>query len=335
MMPLSRSRGAEARAIGDNMNILVTGASGFLGRSVVATLLSRKHQVRALMRSGSAPGNWPETVKTFRCDLAKDDLKEALVGVDAVIHLAGHSSATDGLDTAVRGTSRLCEAISASQVKRICHVSSLAVYDWRAANNILDENCPLAEIATATTDYAKSKLRQEESVKALEGSMNVVTIVRPGFIWGRTRLWVDGVGRRLPRGYLLVAPAASIALTHVDNCADAVVTAALGGKGTFNIVDEPQISRRQYLQAYVAGSGASGIVIPISYQAGLRVVILLRHIFKVMLKIRRLPSLFDPARFEGQFKPIIVSADRIRHELGWTPPLGFASAVDRSFNSQP
>jgi nucleoside-diphosphate-sugar epimerase len=135
----------------------------------------------------------------------------------------------------------------------------------------------------------------------------------------------------LPHAYLLIAPDAPVPLTHVDNCADAVVTAALSGHGTFNIVDGPSISRRQYLQAYVAGSGASGIVIPISYQTGLSLVTSLRKVFKGMLKVKRIPSLLDPIRFEGQFKPIVVSADRLHHELGWTPPLGFASAANRSF----
>ena len=313
------------------MNILVTGAGGFLGRSVVATLFSRGHSIRAAVRSIPAPGDWPETVEIFPCDLTRSDLTAALAGMDAVIHLAGHSSAADGLDATVRGTARLCEAISASSVKRICHVSSLAVYDWSGVDNVLDEQSPLAEIATAPTEYARSKLRQEELVKGLEGSKLVVTIVRPGFIWGQTRLWIDGVGRRLPCAYLLVAPTAPVPLTHVDNCADAVVTVALGGKGTFNIVDGSSISRRRYLQAYVAGSGETGIVISISYQTGLSFVTLLRKVFKGMLKIKWLPSLLDPIRFEGQFKPIVVSTDRIRHELGWTPPLGFASAANRSF----
>lgn len=317
------------------MNILVTGAGGFLGQSVVATLLARGHTVRATLRSRSAPGDWPGTVEVRRCDLAKDDLTEVLTGMDAVIHLAGYSSAADGLDMAVHGTARLCEAIAASQAKRVCHVSSLAVYDWSGADGVLDEECPLAKIATAPTPYARSKLRQEEFVKSLDGSRIAVTIVRPGFIWGRGRLWVDGVGRRLPRAYILVAPQASVPLTYVDNCADAVVTVALGGKGAFNVVDEPSISRRQYLQSYVAGSGVSGIVIPISYQTGLNLVTSLRRLFKGILNIKRLPSLLDPVRFEGQFKPVVVSADKIRRELGWMPRLSFAFAADRTFVSRP
>lgn len=336
MMRPSRSgeEGAGPWATCDDMNILVTGAGGFLGQSVVATLLSRNHHIRAVVRSSPASSKWPGTIEICRCDLAKDDLTAVLAGVDAVIHLAGHSSAVDGLDAAVLGTARLCEAILASQVKRVCHVSSLAVYDWSGADNILDEQCPLAEIATAPSDYARSKLRQEELVRGLDGSKLVVTIVRPGFIWGHTRLWVDGVGRRLPRAYLLVAPEASVPLTHVDNCADAVVSAALEGEGTFNIVDGPSVSRRQYLQAYVAGSGASGIVIPISYQTGLSLVTSLRKVFRRVFNVRRLPSLLDPIRFEGQFKPIVVSADKIHHELGWTPPLDFALAANRSFGGR-
>lgn len=316
------------------MNILVTGASGFLGRSVVAALSSRGHRVRANIRPTAAKADWPEAVEVSVCDLSQDNLAAILVGMDAVIHLAGHSSSLDGLNAAVLGTERLCAAVAPSHVKRFSHVSSLAVYDWSQTEGVLDERCALAGSTTAPTGYARSKLLQEEAVMRLRAADRIVTILRPGFIWGKGRLWVDGVGRRLPRAYLLVASEASVPLTHVTNCADAVVTAALGGEGVFNIVDEPPISRRSYLDAYITGSGASGLVIPLSYRSSVTLVSALCRILTGVFKLGRLPSLLNPVRFEGQFKPVVVSANKIRDELGWTPPLGFAEAAKRSFPIQ-
>lgn len=327
---IASSWGAKAMSE-DEMRILVTGAAGFVGRRVVSVLLALGHDVRCLVRSSLTPAAWHGTAELFQCDLARHDLSKALAGIDVVIHLAGHSSNVNGSEAAVRGTGRLCEAIAVSEVRRFCHVSSLAVYDWASTESVLDEQSRLAKIEEAPTEYAKSKVRQEELVKNLSRPEVAITIVRPGFIWGPGRLWVDGVGRRLPGAYLLVAPEAEVPLTHVDNCADAIVSAALHGDGVFNIVDQPSISRRQYLQTYIAGAGKPGIVVSMSYLTGLKLVTWLQKCLRGRLGVKRLPSLIDPERFEGQFKPVVVSAEKINRELGWMPPLDFRSATDRSF----
>ena len=157
----------------------------------------------------------------------------------------------------------------------------------------------------------------------------VVTILRPGYLWGKSRLWVDGVGRRLPGSYLLVAPEAPLPLSYVENCADAVVRAALEGDGVFNIVDEPSINRREYLETY--GIHRRGVIMPVSYELGKTIFAGVGRLLNGLEDPGKLPSLLNPERFESQFKPIIISADKIRRELGWTPPLGFAEAARRSF----
>jgi nucleoside-diphosphate-sugar epimerase len=317
------------------MNILVTGAGGFLGRYVVAALPSRGHHVRAVVRGASPQSSLPHTVEVCSCDLSRDNLTPILANIGAVIHLAGYSSAKNGLEDAVLGTERLCAAVAESGVTRFCHVSSLAVYDWSCADTILDENSLLAGSAAAPTDYAKSKLRQEQSVKRINKADLVATILRPGYIWGKSRLWVDGVGRRLPGSYLLVAPEAPLPLSYVENCADAVVRAALEGDGVFNIVDEPSISRREYLETYGERVHRRGLVIPVSYERGKAIFAGVGQLLNRLVETGKMPSLFNPERFESQFKPVIVSAEKIRREIGWTSPLGFAEATRRSFGIEP
>jgi nucleoside-diphosphate-sugar epimerase len=69
------------------MRILVTGASGFIGRPLVA-LLARHHEVYAVLRVGAAP-TWDEAVRVVRADLAAPlDRRTLPDALDAVVHLA-------------------------------------------------------------------------------------------------------------------------------------------------------------------------------------------------------------------------------------------------------
>ena len=73
------------------MRALVTGASGFLGRHVVAALLARGVEVRAMVRSATLLETlgWPSSVEVFKADLRTSrDLGQAFEGVDVLLHLA-------------------------------------------------------------------------------------------------------------------------------------------------------------------------------------------------------------------------------------------------------
>ena len=89
------------------MRALVTGANGFLGRQVVAALLARGLEVRAMVRPAArleALG-WPSSVEVFRADLRTSrELERAFEGVDVLLHLAAVVSG--GEDAQFRNRSR-------------------------------------------------------------------------------------------------------------------------------------------------------------------------------------------------------------------------------------
>src|SRR6476659_4477846 len=92
--------------------ILVTGATGTLGRAVVHLLLARGHTVRALSRQATA--TLPSGAELVVGDLIQDTrLAEALAGVEAIIHCASdprHVQTTD-----VEGTRHLLKLLDAEQ----------------------------------------------------------------------------------------------------------------------------------------------------------------------------------------------------------------------------
>ncbi len=112
--------------------ILVTGASGFLGRAVVRVLAARGRAVRALVRPGSEKrvpgGRWVETVRGDVRDA--ESLRRAAAEAGSCVHLVAllRPTAEATLEAVNdRGTARLVAACRAAGVRRFVHVSALGV----------------------------------------------------------------------------------------------------------------------------------------------------------------------------------------------------------------
>ncbi len=132
------------------LTIAVTGASGFIGREVVACAQARGHTVLAIVRrTGSEPAEWGAGVTPIVADLLQDDdLSGVLAGADVVIHLAAMmvGDAQTQKRNTVDATKALCAAIvSQPVIPRLVLISSIAVYsaDAGVKNGIVDEDSPL------------------------------------------------------------------------------------------------------------------------------------------------------------------------------------------------
>src|SRR5262245_55006138 len=112
------------------MTVLVTGATGFLGRRIVQRLSQADVAVRALVRSGHADVDGAERYEGDVCDDAT--IAAAVRGVDAVVHAAARVD-TKGpweafAEANIRGARRVIRLATAAGVRRIVHISSLGVY---------------------------------------------------------------------------------------------------------------------------------------------------------------------------------------------------------------
>jgi UDP-glucose 4-epimerase len=322
------------------MKVLVTGGGGFLGRSVVDHLVKRGHVVRAIVRPTSPKPAWPDEVEVFRADLrVEKDLVPAFDGVDAVLHLAAAVTGNEDTQFAstVVATERFLEAMAKSAVKRLVHVSSLVVYDWSKAKSCMDEQTPLENNPYAMGGYTIAKIWQERVVTRFAKKYSWdLTIARPGFIWGEGHAQIAGMGRQFGRIYLLFGPFTRLPLSHVDNCADCLVTAvenpAASGE-VLNIIDSDNVRVWRYAREYARRSGERGFLLPVTYRVGLGIAQLAALTSRILFgKKGKLPSLLTPRRFESQFKPIRFSNQRARAKLNWKPRLSFEQCLDLSFN---
>src|SRR5262249_52232920 len=138
-----------------------------------------------------------------------DKLVSAFEGIDAVLHLAAATKGNQDIQFAssVVATERFLDAMANSCVKRLVHVSSLVVYDWARATAIMNEDTPLLEDAFDMGGYTIAKVWQERVVLRFAKAHSWdLTIVRPGFIWGKQHGQIAGMGRRLSRAYLMFGP---------------------------------------------------------------------------------------------------------------------------------
>ncbi|WP_332022972.1 NAD-dependent epimerase/dehydratase family protein [Kaistella sp.] len=192
--------------------VLVTGATGILGRVIVLELLKRGKIVRAAKRRSSNleevrhsfqfytenPDDYFNKIEWMNVDFEDiHSLQTAMIGIDEVYHCAATVSFHPAdqrrmYHTNIEGTRNLLYACEGSQVKKFCFVSSIAVLDGVNEKDETDENSDYNQKLDHSA-YAVSKHFSEMEVwRAAAEGLNTV-IVKPGIIIGSGN-WTQSSG---------------------------------------------------------------------------------------------------------------------------------------------
>jgi len=155
------------------LKIFVTGGAGFVGRSLIKSLIEKNHNVTIFDNLSNSSEN---AIKPFldKVDFVKgditnyDDISSNIMGSDVVIHLASKINVQESIEKPeitkkvnVYGTKNVLEACKENQITKIIAASSAAVYsDCDDSNVHLPENSKTVPISP----YGESKLEMEKTV---------------------------------------------------------------------------------------------------------------------------------------------------------------------------
>jgi 2-alkyl-3-oxoalkanoate reductase len=324
----------------NQVQALVTGASGFLGSHLVARLARDGFRVRALVRNRDRAAHLAaDGVDVVIGDLKdRGSLQPAVEGVDLVFH-AGAATRGDWREyeeSTIAGTEHILELSQAAGVRKFVYVSSVSVYQVFGfeRNAVIDENSPLESRPAKVGPYTYSKVEAEKKVLQYAQRGLPVSIIRPGLIYGpRGRVLFPHLGFPVKgRLFIIVGDGATtMPLTYIDNTIDAFLLAAASDQAVgriYNVVDEQEITVADYLKRFMAATGTSFRVVraPLS---------LIMNGIKMAERLKKagfpatMPTVYG---FSSKYNGLRYDSAKIRNELSWSPRVALEEGLEKTFS---
>jgi nucleoside-diphosphate-sugar epimerase len=307
----------------------VTGATGFLGGVLVRRLAAEGVYVRALARRANRDRFIAglENVDIYSGDMTDTKrLHEITTGCDYVFHVA----ATLGGSVAklrpvnVEGTRSLMEAAESAGVKRVVHVSSIAIYGFPSQGIITEDKPPLPN----RVPYNITKLEGEQAL--IGAAKNVpYSIIRPGMIYGANSvMWTRNMFNLAKRRPTLFVGdgSGSTHPVYVDDVVDMMVTLATHPRAAgeaFNCAPDPSPTWREYLGAYAKLAGHDRwLALPVPLVK--LIVPLAEGVLTLRGEPQDIPKIIP--YITGQ---ITYSMQKARDYLNWQPKVSLEEGIQR------
>lgn len=303
--------------------VFITGATGFLGTSLVDRLSrASEFSVAALVRGDCA--RMPSNVSQVKAP--GDDpfsVELPLQGVDAVIHLAARAhvlrdKCVDPLaefrSVNVDGTLKLARQALAAGVKRFIFVSSIGVNGAQTAGTPFNEEFLPAPHA----DYALSKLEAEIGLRELlSGTDMELVIVRPPLVYsggapGNFKRLLALVASGLPLPFAAVKNQRSmIALENLVDFLKLSVDHPAAANELFLVSDGEEVSTAEIIRYLAQGMGRTALLFPVPS-------VLMRGAASMAGKQAMYTQLCDS---------LVIDSSKARALLGWMPTFSPAEAL--------
>ena len=313
------------------MICLVTGAGGFVGKSLGAALTMRGSTVRAAQRSINNHTDEFESVAVGPID-PETDWSEALQGVAVLVHLAARvhvmkdvseDPLTEFRRINVDSTLNLARQAAAAGVKRFMFISSVKVNgESTEPGQAFAEN----DVPNPQDAYGQSKHEAEVGLRQLAANTGMeVVIIRPPLVYGPgVKANFAALMRAVQRGWPLPLGAVhnQRSLVALDNLVDFIVTCVThpqAANQTFLVSDGQDLSTTELIRGMARAAGVPARLLPVpvwALQAGAKL----------------LGKGDAVQRLCGNLQ---VDISKARQLLGWVPPVSVDGGLKMAMRVQP
>jgi len=298
------------------LKLLITGATGFIGKSLVAELMRQNFNISIAVRQKS--NLFPDKVKQFVVGdfESNPDFSTSLAEVDCVIHLAGKAHVLDKSTVAALDgfrkinselTLNLAKQAVMAGVERFIFLSSIGVNGNKSTKPFLEDDAPNPQ-----EPYAISKHEAEKGLLQLAENSNLeVVIIRPPLVYGNNA--PGNFGRLLQWAgarFMLPLPLGAVnnarSLIAIDNLVSFIIICTLHPKAAneiFLISDNDNLSTTQLLKNIAKAFNKKSLLLPVP-------------ISWMIFVAKLLGKEADAVRL---FSSLVIDSSKARDLLDWHP----------------
>lgn len=314
------------------MKVLVTGAGGFIGKSLARALAERGDEVVAVQRS--APEGLPAGVRIVRADVTDmESLKDAGAGCEMVYHLAAEITfdprrGDELMKANAAGVENILKAAARWGARRAVVASSACTMGLsRRADAPLDERSQPDEGLSRNNPYMASKLAAERAAFSAAGVevvvVNPVTVYGPG----DDTLNSGTLIKKVAETGIMPAPAGGSTVVDVDDAARGFIAAGERGRpGERYIIGAERLPFIEIIETIASVTGRRPKIIAMPGAARIPLSTAAWAAGRVT------GNRFLTAQVVGDmFLYKYYSSEKARRELGWTPEYAFRQSVERAW----
>lgn len=312
-------------------SVLVTGATGFLGGALALRLAADGVRVKALARRPERGGFLRQSanIEIVPGDISDaEGMKQITEGCEFVFHVAAALGGKFEYQYCmnVDGTRNIMRAAASAGVKRLVHVSTIAVYGYNYRGEVTED----LPHKPGNVPYNHTKSEAEAVVCELGAQNNLpYSIIRPAMIYGpRSNMWTATMFK-VARRYPTLFPGNGNGSTHpifVDDVVDMIITLATHPSAAgeaFNSAPDPAPAWREFLSAYSRLAGHDRWlalpVFPLTLAAPL-----IEQVLRLRGEPQDLPQVIAFAQSQTTY-----SMAKARKLLNWQPKVSLADGIQR------